>query len=70
MITDITLRKRGSFSNSPAARRVRRDFGTWNSHGAMLTALRALAQALEIEASKRGNLLTAAFFAEFSEVRQ
>ncbi|MFL4595843.1 hypothetical protein D3C75_1048240 [compost metagenome] len=68
MITDITLRKRGSFSNSAASRRVRRDFNQAFAGRDLAATLRAAARELEIAASKRGDLLQAARFAELSEV--
>lgn len=67
MITHVTLRKRGSFNNSPASRRARRDFcATWAGKD-FGGALRVVAYELEIAATKRGDLLSAARFAEVQE---
>ncbi|WP_176422364.1 hypothetical protein [Stenotrophomonas maltophilia] len=64
MITKVTLRKRGSFNNSPASRRARRDFNAYWAGKDVGSALRAAAYELEIAATKRGDLLAAACFAE------
>ena len=64
MITKLTLRKRGSFNNSPASRRVRRDFNVFWASRDVGSALRAAAYEMEIAATKRGDLLAAAYFAE------
>lgn len=64
MITKVTLRKRGSFNNSPASRRARRDLNSVWAGRDVGSVLRAAAYELEIAATKRGDLLAAAFFAE------
>lgn len=64
MITKVTLRKRGSFNNSPASRRARRDLNSSCAGKDLGSALRAAAYVLEIAATKRGDLLAAARFAE------
>lgn len=67
MITHVTLRKRGSFNNSPASRRARRDFNTSWVGKDLGHVLRAVAYELEIAATKRVDLLAAARYAEQQE---